>query len=278
MRTINAIEELTEWVRQTKKSGLSIGLVPTMGFLHEGHLALVEKAKKENDAVVMSIFVNPAQFGPNEDFDRYPKDLKRDQELAEKAGVDIIFAPEAPEMYPRESSIAISPGNLADALCGKSRPGHFDGVLKVVTKLFHLTQADQAYFGQKDAQQLAIIESLVEDYNFSVKIRRVETVRESDGLAKSSRNVYLSEAERKEAPHLRKALELGKQAALEEKEPVPLMRNYLNSHVSGAIDYIQMLSYPELTEEIQGETILALAVQFEQARLIDNIIFNIKGN
>lgn len=278
MRTIETIQELKAWVKETKGSGETIGLVPTMGFLHEGHISLVNKAKAENDRVVMSIFVNPAQFGPNEDFDRYPRDLERDQRLAEKAGTDVIFAPSAEEMYPRESQISISAGALADVLCGAKRPGHFDGVLKVVAKLFHLTEADRAYFGQKDAQQLAIIESMVEDYNFPLSIRRGETVREEDGLAKSSRNVYLSEAERREAPLLQQALQLGKQAAIEGRDPVSVVRQYLNGRISGEIDYIELLSYPALAKEIEGEAILAIAVQFEKARLIDNLIFHVKGN
>lgn len=278
MRTIETIQELKAWVKETKGSGETIGLVPTMGFLHEGHISLVNKAKAENDRVVMSIFVNPAQFGPNEDFDRYPRDLERDQRLAEHAGTDVIFAPSAEEMYPRESQISISAGALADVLCGAKRPGHFDGVLKVVAKLFHLTEADRAYFGQKDAQQLAIIESMVEDYNFPLSIRRGETVREEDGLAKSSRNVYLSEAERREAPLLQQALQLGKQAAIEGRDPVSVVRQYLDGRISGRIDYIELLSYPALTKEIESEAILAIAVQFEKARLIDNLIFHVKGN
>lgn len=278
MHTINTVNELKEWVRSNKKEGRSIGLVPTMGFLHEGHLSLVERAKKENDAVLMSIFVNPAQFGPNEDFDRYPRDLERDQQLAESAGTDVIFAPSVEEMYPKESSISFDAGKLAESMCGASRPGHFDGVLKVVAKLFHLSQADRAYFGQKDAQQLAIIESLVVDYNFPVQICRGETVREADGLAKSSRNVYLSEKERKEAPYLHQALQLGKQAALEGQDPKAATAAYLQKNTSGKIDYVEFLSYPALTSATEGEAILALAVQFEKARLIDNIIFQTKGN
>lgn len=269
---------MNKWAQEMKSEGRRIGLVPTMGFLHEGHMRLVESASKENDRVVMSIFVNPAQFGPTEDFERYPRNMERDTQMAEEAGVDVIFAPRAEEMYPRESAIAISAGRLADQLCGKSRPGHFDGVLKVVTKLFHLTQPDRAYFGQKDAQQLAIIESLVEDYDFPLQIRRIETVREPDGLAKSSRNVYLSEQERAEAPHLKRALEIGKAAALEGEDPVPAMTKHLEENISGKIDYIQFLSYPDLSEGVDGEAILALAVQFEKARLIDNLLFTVKGN
>ncbi|MBU9671944.1 pantoate--beta-alanine ligase [Planococcus sp. CP5-4] len=278
MQVVNTVKALRNWVLSTKESGQSIGLVPTMGFLHEGHLALVESAKSENDLVVMSIFVNPAQFGPNEDFDRYPRDFDRDSTLAEKAGVDVIFAPSVEEMYPRESQITMGAGTLADVLCGKSRPGHFDGVLKVVTKLFHLVQPDMAYFGQKDAQQLAIIESLVRDFDFPLDIRRIATVREPDGLAKSSRNVYLSETERAEAPKLYQALQRGVTIACNGKDPIPEMTRFIQSETSGTIDYIELLSYPDLTEAPNGQAILALAVQFQKARLIDNIIFNLKEN
>ncbi|ANU28117.1 pantoate--beta-alanine ligase [Planococcus versutus] len=278
MLILQTVEELKEWVHETKKAGQTIGIVPTMGFLHEGHLSLVEKAKEENDKVVMSIFVNPAQFGPNEDFDRYPRNLVRDQQLAKKVGTDVIFAPSVDEMYPRDSSIKLTAGTLAHVLCGAKRPGHFDGVLKVVTKLFHLTEANRAYFGQKDAQQLAIIESLVADFNFSISIRRGQTVREQDGLAKSSRNVYLSDVERNEALHLKKALEIGKTLFLKKQDPVEPMISYLTEHTSGKIDYIELLGYPSLTKTIQNDVILALAVQFEKARLIDNLIFNPKEN
>ncbi|WP_040852327.1 pantoate--beta-alanine ligase [Planococcus antarcticus] len=278
MLILQTVDELKNWVQETKRAGHTIGLVPTMGFLHEGHLSLVEKAKAENNKVVMSIFVNPAQFGPSEDFDRYPRDLERDRKLTKEAGTDAVFVPSVEEMYPRESQIKITAGAQADVLCGAKRPGHFDGVLKVVTKLFHLTEADLAYFGQKDAQQLAIIESLVADFNFPMTIRRGETIREEDGLAKSSRNVYLSETERNEAAHLKKALEMGKNLVLQGREPIESMTAYLSEQTSGKIDYIELLDYPTLTTDIQSDAILALAVQFEKARLIDNIIFNSKEN
>lgn len=278
MQVVDTVKDLRNWVLSTKESGQSIGLVPTMGFLHEGHLALVESAKSENDLVVMSIFVNPAQFGPNEDFDRYPRDFDRDRLLAQQAGVDIIFAPSVEEMYPRNSQITMDAGTLANVLCGKSRPGHFDGVLKVVTKLFHLVQPNIAYFGQKDAQQLAIIESLVRDFDFPLQIRRIETVREPDGLAKSSRNVYLSETERAESAKLYQALQQGVAAARDGKDPIPEMTGFIESETSGRIDYIELLSYPDLTDSPNGQAILALAVQFQKARLIDNIIFNLKEN
>lgn len=277
MQVVDTVKDLKNWVLSTKESGQSIGLVPTMGFLHDGHLALVESAKSENDLVVMSIFVNPAQFGPNEDFDRYPRDFDRDRLLAQQAGVDIIFAPSVEEMYPRNSQITMGAGTLANVLCGKSRPGHFDGVLKVVTKLFHLVQPNIAYFGQKDAQQLAIIESLVRDFDFPLQIR-IETVREPDGLAKSSRNVYLSETERAESAKLYQALQQGVAAARDGKDPIPEMTGFIESETSGRIDYIELLSYLDLTDSPNGQAILALAVQFQKARLIDNIIFNLKEN
>ena len=278
MQTVNSIGELKIWVRESKGSGKTIGLVPTMGFLHEGHLSLIQKAKAENDKVLVSIFVNPAQFGPNEDFDRYPRDFDRDRKLAELAGADLIFAPDSSEVYPRDSSITIRAGAMGEVLCGAKRPGHFDGVLKVVVKLFHMAEPDRAYFGQKDAQQLAIIESLVEDFNFPMEIRRGETIREDDGLAKSSRNVYLSEKERLEAPMIKKALDLGKKLVLSQENPIPQMTELLRKHTSGRIDYIELLSYPTLQREITEDAILAVAIQFEGARLIDNLIFNVKGN
>ncbi|HSI67934.1 MAG TPA: pantoate--beta-alanine ligase [Planococcus sp. (in: firmicutes)] len=278
MQTVNSIDELKKWVRESRGSGKTIGLVPTMGFLHEGHLSLIQKAKAENDLVLISIFVNPAQFGPNEDFDRYPRDFERDRKLAEQAGADLIFAPDSSEVYPRESSISITAGAMGEVLCGATRPGHFDGVLKVVVKLFHMAEPDRAYFGQKDAQQLAIIESLVEDFNFPMEIRRGETIREDDGLAKSSRNVYLTEKERLEAPTIKKALDLGKNLVLNQEDPVPQMTELLRTRISGRIDYIELLSYPTLDREIKEDAILAVAIQFERARLIDNIIFNVKGN
>lgn len=277
MKTITTIDELKKWVREKKHANASIGIVPTMGALHDGHLSLLKKARKENDAVVMSLFVNPAQFGPDEDFDRYPRDFDRDHDLAEAAGADVLFAPSTEEMYPTQSRIAIHAGEQAQVMCGVSRPGHFDGVLKVVTKLFHLTEADRAYFGQKDAQQLAIIEAYVRDYDFPLTIVRGETVREEDGLAKSSRNVYLTETERTEAPHLQKALQLGTALYLDGKDPIPEMTDYIQKYISGKIDYIELHSFPDLHGPITNEAVLAIAVQFGGARLIDNTIFKTKG-
>ncbi|OCA92775.1 pantoate--beta-alanine ligase [Pseudobacillus wudalianchiensis] len=283
MRVIKTVKELKEFVRTEKKAGHQIGLVPTMGFLHEGHLTLANQARQENDTVIMSIFVNPLQFGPNEDFDRYPRNLERDEQLAASAGVDCLFTPDVEEMYPEPSIITMTVTARADKLCGVKRPGHFDGVVTVVTKLFHLAEPDKAYFGLKDAQQFAVIDGLVTSLNFPVEIVGVETVREEDGLAKSSRNVYLTEEERLKAPHLQKGLQLGVQAAKQGdksvEEVIERTVSYLQDHTGAAIDYVELLSYPELDslEKVQGKMILAAAVQYRKARLIDNIIFTVRG-
>lgn len=282
MKVINSIQQMKKMIHRYKKQGETIGFVPTMGYLHEGHLALVKQAKEENDFVVMSIFVNPAQFGPGEDYETYPRNEQRDFALATEAGVDLVFMPDVVEMYPRESTIHISPGNQANALCGMSRPGHFDGVLKVILKLFNMIEPTRSYFGMKDAQQLAIIETFVEDFNFNTEIRRVPTVREADGLAKSSRNVRLSAEERNEAPIIYQALTLGKQVFLETQdgeEAEKQMRQLIEENSSGKIDYMTVLDYPSLKKwtRSSSEIILACAVQFEKTRLIDNIILKIKG-
>lgn len=282
MKVIHSIQQMKKTLNRTKIDGKTIGFVPTMGFLHEGHLALVKKAKEDNEVVVMSIFVNPAQFGPGEDYETYPRNEQRDFALAKEAGVDLIFMPDVTEMYPRESAIQISPGNQANALCGMSRPGHFDGVLKVILKLFNIVEPTRSYFGMKDAQQLAIIETFVEDFNFNTEIIRVPTVREADGLAKSSRNVRLSEKERAEAPVIHEALTFGKQLFTETEnvqETARQMRKMIEENSSGTIDYLTVLDYPSLEKWTKDskEAILACAVQFEKARLIDNVILTTKG-
>ncbi|ALC85829.1 pantoate--beta-alanine ligase [Bacillus sp. FJAT-22090] len=279
MKTVQTINELQEFLNSNK--GKTIGLVPTMGYLHEGHLALLNKARQENDIVVSSIFVNPAQFGPNEDLDRYPRDIEHDTELAIGAGVDALFVPSVSEMYPFESGISIHAGELSTKLCGESRPGHFDGVLKVITKLFHLVEPTNAYFGQKDAQQLAIIDTFVQAYNFPVQIVRVPTVREHDGLAKSSRNVFLSEKERVEAIHLYKALTIATDTWMETKNIQDALaegKAHIEQNTSGRIDYFQALSYPNLRTDLNNveQVLFATAVFFENARLIDNIIVEVK--
>ncbi|MEK4629244.1 MAG: pantoate--beta-alanine ligase [Solibacillus sp.] len=282
MKVIETIVQLREIISQLKQSAKTIGLVPTMGFLHEGHLTLATNARKENDIVVMSIFVNPTQFGPNEDFESYPRDLVRDTKMAESVGVDFIFAPSVEEMYPHNGGIKIQAGRQASLLCGSSRPGHFDGVLQVVAKLFNLVQPDRAYFGQKDAQQVAIIETMVRDYNFPVTIRTVPVVREQDGLAKSSRNVYLSQDERAQAPVIQQALQLAKLEILQTGKPekaVALATNVIHANSNGKIDYLTILSYPDLNEvtEETKQVVFAAAVYIGKTRLIDNLIFSLKG-
>jgi len=262
---------------------LNIGFVPTMGYLHEGHLSLVQQAKKENDIVIMSIFVNPLQFGPEEDFDRYPRNEKRDMLLAEKAGVDYLFIPDVNEMYPKDLVIEMKIKDRIGVLCGASRPGHFDGVITVLTKLFHIVQPTKAYFGLKDAQQLAVIDSLITDLNFPITLIGVNTKREADGLALSSRNVYLTETERHEAKALFEALQLATKlindGLLESHPIVTKVTEYIMTHTSGEIDYVSLLSYPNLkyVDKIDQQVIIAVAVNFKHARLIDNIIVNQYG-
>lgn len=282
MKVISSIQQLRKTVDRQKKDGKTIGFVPTMGFLHEGHLALVKEARRENDLVVMSIFVNPAQFGLGEDYETYPRNEQRDFALATEGGVDLIFMPDVDEMYPRQSSIHILPGSQATTLCGKARPGHFDGVLKVILKLFNIVNPDYSYFGMKDAQQLAIIETFVADFNFNTKIIRVPTVRDTDGLAKSSRNIRLSEVERMEAPIIYKALTLGKQVFLENQnaeETERQVRKVIEENSSGTVDYVSLLAYPSLEKwtSASNEAIIACAVSFEKTRLIDNLILTTKG-
>lgn len=275
IKVVETIVELQQLIN--KKNGKTVGFVPTMGFLHEGHLSLVKHAKEQNDIVVMSIFVNPAQFGPGEDFESYPRDVERDVRLAREAGVDFVFIPSVQEMYPVEGGIRILPGPQADELCGASRPGHFDGVLKVVLKLFNIVDPDRSYFGMKDAQQLAIIETFVRDFNLRTKIVRVPIVREDDGLAKSSRNVNLSIEERNQAPIIHQALLKGADLYSNGMKPEQVeaeVASYITEGSTGKIDYVKMLSYPSL-QLVTGETdevILAVAVKFSKTRLIDNII------
>ncbi|MFP3917409.1 pantoate--beta-alanine ligase [Lysinibacillus telephonicus] len=282
MKVITTIEQLKLIIKKEKSEGKTIGLVPTMGYLHEGHLTLASNARLENDVVVMSIFVNPTQFGPNEDFESYPRDLERDKKLAESAGVDIIFAPDIEEMYPTDGGIKIRAGRQAEILCGASRPGHFDGVLQVVSKLFHIVEPTRAYFGQKDAQQVAIIQTLVRDYNFPLEIRTVPIVREEDGLAKSSRNVYLTEVERKEAPAIYEALLIAKEqfeANQNSEVAIDSATKHIEKYTSGKIDYLQILAYPDLkpVTDKTKQYLIAAAVYIGKTRLIDNIIFSLKG-
>ncbi|KTT85270.1 pantoate--beta-alanine ligase [Mammaliicoccus sciuri] len=277
-QVVERIKDMNSIVSQFKSQGKTIGLVPTMGALHDGHLKMMKQSIEENDVTAVSIFVNPLQFGPNEDFDDYPRPFESDLQKLKQIGVDYVFHPTVEEMYPGELEMTITVGRLAQVLEGKKRPGHFDGVVTVVNKLFNIIQPTRAYFGKKDAQQLAIIEKMVEDFNHSIQIVPIDIVREADGLAKSSRNIYLTEEERKEAVHLSKSLALAKKKYDEGERNsdvlIQTITQYLESNVSGDIVEVAIYSYPELEEQhtIEGQIFISLAVKFSQARLIDNII------
>jgi pantoate--beta-alanine ligase len=248
-----------------------------MGYLHEGHISLIKAARKKHDVVIVSIFVNPLQFGPNEDLDRYPRDFKRDEQFAEKAGADLIFYPSVSEMYPKEMPMTIHVTKGVDVLCGASRPGHFDGVATVVMKLFQIVQPDEAFFGQKDAQQLAVIINMVNAFNVPVIINACPTIREEDGLAKSSRNVYLTEEERREAPILYETLTYGADLIRSREHNRTQIIKRMTERLqmgSGKLDYIDVLKYPTLekAENLSGQCILAVAYHYKNARLIDNYI------
>ncbi|MFD1064719.1 pantoate--beta-alanine ligase [Oceanobacillus locisalsi] len=279
---ITTIQEMKTILRTFKQAQKQVGLVPTMGALHDGHLTMVNASLKDNDITVVSVFVNPLQFGPNEDFDAYPRDIDSDQAKLEPLGVDYIFYPSVEEMYPDPLAISLKVNRMADVLEGAKRPGHFDGVVTVVNKLFNIIRPDFAYFGKKDAQQLAIIEKMVADFNHPVSIIGVDTIRESDGLAKSSRNVYLTEKERQEAVHLYQSLITAKARYDAGERNSAVLMNTINTHltenISGEVEDIAVYSYPELVEQpqITGQIFISLAVKFSKARLIDNII--IKGD
>ncbi|MGE5703822.1 MAG: pantoate--beta-alanine ligase [Clostridia bacterium] len=276
----NTIDELRAAINPLRREGKRIGFVPTMGYLHAGHASLVRKAAEECDVVVMSIFVNPLQFGPTEDFSRYPRDLERDRSIAAEAGVSILFTPSVEEMYPGTMHTTVSVSGLTAPLCGKSRPGHFDGVATVVSKLFHIVNPDAAYFGEKDAQQLAVIEQMVKDLSFPVDIRPCPIMREADGLAMSSRNVYLSEEERKQALVLSRSLNWARERVLQGESDPSVLGQGIVERISAMpladIDYVEILSYPaleEITELTKGERFcMALAVKFGKTRLLDNVI------
>lgn len=281
MKIIDNISRMATFVKMLKKEGKSIGFVPTMGYLHEGHLSLARTAKKHTDVVVMSIFVNPIQFGLNEDFDKYPRDFKRDEELARGAGVDVIFCPKVLDMYPEGYATYVNVEGLTDSLCGASRPGHFKGVTTVVAKLFGIVQPDMAYFGQKDAQQAIVIKKMVKDLNMDIEIKILPIVREKDGLAMSSRNVYLSEMERKDAlilyQSLRKVEALINQGECDSKKIIKMMEDIIKAKPTAKIDYISIVDAKNLKDvkTISGEALIALAVFIGKTRLIDNIV--VKG-
>jgi pantoate--beta-alanine ligase len=280
MLELASIPELRAWTRAQRGAGRRIGLVPTMGYLHEGHLALVDEARRAVDAVVLSIFVNPLQFGPGEDLARYPRDLPRDRTLAQSRGVDAIFVPQVSDMYPPGSQVRIVPGPTADQWEGTARPGHFSGVLTVVAKLFHLTEPDLAVFGQKDIQQLTLIRQMVQDLNWPIEIRMRKTVREPDGLALSSRNAYLSPVDRDRARVLSRALQAAHRAWTAgetlPKELDAIMRKELAREPAVAVEYIAVVDPERLApvKKVDGQTIIALAARVGSTRLIDNIVLS----
>ncbi len=265
-------------VKTWKKEGLSVGLVPTMGYLHEGHKSLIDRAVEENDRVVVSVFVNPIQFGPAEDLETYPRDLEADCRLCEQAGASLIFAPAASEMYSEDFSTFVDAGKITEELCGKSRPTHFRGVCTVVNKLFNIAAPDRAYFGQKDAQQLAVIRRMVRDLNMDLEIVGCPIIREDDGLAKSSRNTYLSDQERKAALVLSRAIFKAKAMAeggeKDGEKILEAMRNMIEAEPLARIDYVEMVRWDtiEIHHAIDGPTLIAAAVFIGKTRLIDNLL------
>lgn len=280
MKLCKTVAELRTEVALAKVAGRSIGLVPTMGALHEGHGSLIAAARKENELVIVSVFVNPTQFGPGEDLDAYPRTLEADCLLAEQMGADIVFAPTPKEMYPSEDMTWVEvTGDITKVLCGRSRPIHFRGVTTVVSKLFNLAQPDRAYFGQKDAQQVQVIKRMVKDLFFNVQLRIMPIVREADGLAKSSRNTYLSPEERQAglvlSRSLRQSETLFQQGERNGAELVEFVREMIAAEPLSEIDYVEIYELPDLTPlagKITGPCLLAVAVRFGTTRLIDNII------
>jgi len=283
MEIINSIHSTRDLVKKWKKEGQSIGFVPTMGYLHDGHISLIERSVKENDKTIVSIFVNPTQFSPTEDFNSYPRDFDADRKLCEKAGADLIFVPTSEEMYPAQSATFIDMDKVSKELCGKSRPTHFKGVLTVVNMLFNITLPDRAYFGQKDAQQLAVIKRMAADLCLGVEIIGCPIVRESDGLAKSSRNVYLSPEERKAALVLNKALSEGlkliQAGERDAKALLKFLHNIVKSEPLAKIDYIEIVNSEtiEKADVLQGSILVAMAVFFGSTRLIDNFIYHVEA-
>ena len=279
MKIVGTVKEVREQVKEWKKQGLSVGFVPTMGYLNEGHKSLMDEARKGNDKVVVSIFVNPMQFGPTEDLATYPRDLDHDAALCESAGVDLIFHPEAEEMYEKDFCSFVDMTGLTEGLCGKTRPIHFRGVCTVVNKLFNIVTPDHAYFGQKDGQQLAVIKRMVRDLNMDIEIVGCPIVREEDGLAKSSRNTYLSPEERKAALILSKTVALGKELAKTEKDAnkvVEAMKKNIETEPLAKIDYVEAVDALSMVpvEKLEGTCMLAMAVYIGKTRLIDNTLIN----
>jgi pantoate--beta-alanine ligase len=278
MKLVKKPHKLTSTIKSLKKSGKTIGFVPTMGALHDGHVSLIKKARKENDIVVLSIFVNPTQFGQKEDYKKYPRNFSRDNTIAKKAGVDIIFAPSVKDMYPDGFSTYAEETSLSVILEGAIRPGHFRGVTTVVLKLFNIVQPDISYFGQKDWQQAVIIKKMVKDLNLATEIKVLPTIREKDGLAQSSRNTYLNKEQRKYATILYRSLieakRLIKNGLTDAEKVKKKMRAFIKKEKLAKIDYVEIRE-PETLEpikKISGSVIILLAVRIGKVRLIDNML------
>lgn len=278
MDIVNTIQEVRQQVREWRRKGLTVGLVPTMGYLHEGHKSLIDCAVAENDRVVVSVFVNPMQFAPTEDLESYPRDMDRDAALCREAGAHLIFHPEPSEMYRDDFSSFVDMDTLTGGLCGKSRPIHFRGVCTVVAKLFHIVEPDRAYFGQKDAQQLAVIRHMVSDLNFGIEIVGCPIIREEDGLAKSSRNTYLNPDERKAALVLSRSLDIGRRM-IEDGDRnagkvIAAIREEIQKEPLAKIDYVEIVDWRNLeaVERIDRTVLVAIAVYIGKTRLIDNFI------
>lgn len=277
MQSIDTIARLRSAVQEARRQGKSTGFVATMGFLHEGHLRLVQTAKSQHDIVIVSIFVNPLQFGPNEDFDAYPRNVDRDVQLLSEHGCDIVFTPSVAEMYPQPMETQVSLPQMSTRLCGRTRPTHFQGVATVVTKLLNIVQPDAAYFGQKDAQQVAIIRRMVKDLNMPVDIVAVPTVREDDGLAKSSRNVYLQGEQRQQATVLYRALQAGVEAmeagGRDAQSVIDRIKEVFATQPEVRLDYAEVVDFDTLdpVQKLDGRILLAVAAYVGQARLIDNV-------
>lgn len=282
MKILRTIKQTRKYLAGVRAEGRSLGFVPTMGYLHEGHLSLMRRAKKETGSPLISIFVNPTQFGPGEDYRRYPRDLKQDERSAEEAGVEAIFYPSVKEMYPENYSTRVEVAGLSGVLCGASRPGHFRGVTTVVLKLLNIIDPDVAYFGRKDVQQAVLINRMVRDLNMKCKIRILPTVREKDGLAMSSRNTYLSQDEREDAvilyQSLQKAQAMVKSEIRDSKKIISAMRRMVKGRKTARIDYIAIVDPVKLApvRKISGDVLLALAVWIGKARLIDNLFLKKK--
>ena len=280
MKIATTIEETRAQIKEWRKEGLTIGIVPTMGFLHEGHKSLIDRAVLENDRVVVSDFVNPTQFGVGEDLESYPRDLERDAALCQAAGAHLIFHPSVEEMYEEDAGTVVDMrGPITEELCGKTRPTHFRGVCTVVSKLFNIVRPDRAYFGQKDAQQLAVIKRMVRDLNFDIEIVGCPIIREEDGLAKSSRNTYLSTDERKAALVLSQAVSLGLKMAEEGETDADKIVSAMKEHIAkeplAQIDYVKAVDANSIepVSEMKGDVLVAMAVYIGKTRLIDNFIF-----